>query len=644
MRNLLLLFCILLPGIPAAIAQKRPVVTGTVFSTNGHTQPFAYILILKNEAKITGATANEDGSYRIVLPDTGSYTARVGLVGFTTLYIPFHVKSSDTVLLDFHFNSEVPDRSVCITYNAPVISKDQTASSVKVRTNLFSPQPKGQDAKKRSSVSAPYPTGTATTLRGSRDKSWYQSQDNDFRDYKDNSFLSVRRQPLSTFSADVDKASYALVQKYVYASEKVPKGAVRTEELINYFPYDYPQPDDEHPFRIINEVSECPWNKNSRLIKIALQGKKIDAGALPASVFTFLIDVSGSMFSPDKLPLVKASLQKLLDQLRPQDKVGLVVYAGAAGVVLEPVSASERGLIMKKILALDAGGSTAGGQGIQLAYHLAEKHFVPGGNNRIILCTDGDFNVGIHSDEDLTTFIEEQREKGIFLTVLGYGMGNYKDGRLEILADKGNGNYAYINSYDEAVKLLGREFAGSMYVIAKDVKIQIEFNPALVKSYRLIGYENRLLQDEDFNNDKADAGEIGVGHTVTALYEIRADEKFSGQIDELKYTKSGAKDQYKEIATVKFRYKEPAGKQSKLIVQEIKDITHSWEQTSAESRFAICVAAFAQILRGSEYVKNLSLSELIRETRKLNDIKPDAERIAFVDLMEKYARIQETDK
>lgn len=651
MKIPLLLLCLLFFSTHLVQAQKAPVIQGHVFDDTWKPLGYANVVVSKGGIKVTGASTQPDGSYKIIPPDTGIYTIKASYVAFKSETVILHITIGDSVIQNISFK-ESPDLStVCLMARPPIVDKGKTVFCSNIETKNVRLFPRDRDSRKRSRLSAAVRrapavngNGESITLRASRGKTDFQSSANDFRDYKDNDFLSVRSRPFSTFSIDVDKASYALVKKCVYASEDVPRGMVRAEELINYFHYDYPQPEDEHPFRIIHEVSECLWNKDSRLVKIALQGKHINAAALPPSVFTFLIDVSGSMDSPDKLPLVKSSLQKLLDQLRPQDKVGLVVYAGAAGLVLEPVSAAERGLIMEKILALDAGGSTAGGEGIQLAYSLAEKHFVKGGNNRIILCTDGDFNVGVQSDSDLTALIEEQREKGIFLTALGYGMGNYKDGRLEMLADKGNGNYAYINSYDEALKFLGKEFSGSMYAIAKDVKIQVEFNPAVVKSYRLIGYENRLLKDEDFNNDKVDAGEIGVGHTVTAIYEIRTDEKFSGTVDEPKYSKNSIKEGHKEIATVKFRYKEPDGKQSKLIVQEIPDITHKWAETSAESRVAICVAAFAQVLRGSEYVKELPLPELIRETRQLARQSSDKEWSSFVELMEKYAQPKKTIK
>lgn len=464
---------------------------------------------------------------------------------------------------------------------------------------------------------------------------------NDYTDFKDNDFLSSGVEPLSTFSVDVDKASYSLVRKFIKDGVEPARGAVRLEEMINYFDYNYPDPIDEHPFNIITELTECPWNKDSKILKLALQGKRIQQAELPPSVFTFLIDVSGSMNDPYKLPLVKASLLKLMESLRPQDKVGIVVYAGAAGVVLEPRSADKKSIIVTKIMEMEAGGSTAGGQGIQLAYKLAEEHFAEKGNNRIILCTDGDFNVGISSESELGDLIEKERQKGIFLTVLGFGMGNYKDSKLELLADKGNGNYAYIDDYSEAEKFLGKEFAGSMYTIAKDVKIQIEFNPEHVKSYRLIGYENRVLQAQDFNDDKKDAGEIGAGHTVTALYEIRADEKFCKKVDSLKYQRATniLEQASAEIATVKFRYKKPDGINSILIQKTLGTKTEQLQSADENTRFAIAVAAFGMILRKSEYIKDMPLGDIIKLASGARTYDKENLREDFITMMKDYKRI-----
>ena len=342
----------------------------------------------------------------------------------------------------------------------------------------------------------------------------------DYAKIVENPFQRANLTPLSTFSIDVDKAGYSNVRRMINNGETIPPNAVKLEEMVNYFNYNYPQPTDEHPFSITTEVVTTPWYKDTQLVRIGLQGKAYDNAELPASNLTFLIDVSGSMSSQNKLPLLKSAFKLLVNQLREKDKVSIVVYAGAAGVVLEPTSGNEKEKILSALDNLNSGGSTAGGAGIELAYKLAEKNFKKEGNNRVILATDGDFNVGASGDNDMKSLIEEKRKSGVFLSVLGFGYGNYKDSKLEILADKGNGNHAYIDNMQEAQKVFGKEFGGTLFTIAKDVKIQVEFNPRKVQAYRLIGYENRLLADEDFIDDTKDAGELGSGHTVTALYEI----------------------------------------------------------------------------------------------------------------------------
>ncbi|MDQ0782387.1 von Willebrand factor type A domain-containing protein [Chryseobacterium sp. W4I1] len=402
--------------------------------------------------------------------------------------------------------------------------------------------------------------------------------------FVENPFELTKNQPVSTFSIDVDNAAYSNIRRMINNGQTVDKNAVRIEEMMNYFKYDYPQPENKIPFSINTEYSDTPWNPGHKLLKIGLQGRNIPTDNLPNSNLVFLIDVSGSMNEPNKLPLLKSSFKVLLDQLRPQDKVGIVVYAGSAGMVLSPTSAKEKEKIISALDNLQAGGSTAGGAGIELAYKLAQENFIKNGNNRVVIATDGDFNVGASSSSDIKTLIEEKRKSGVFLTCLGFGMGNYKDNTLETLADKGNGNYAYIDNMQEANKFLGKEFAGSMYAIAKDVKIQIEFNPKYVSSYRLVGYENRKLRNEDFTNDKIDAGELGSGHTVTALYEIipaNVKSVFAPQETKLKYsTTSNSKNFGDELGIVKFRYKKPDEDKSVEINQVIKNSDESIESAS----------------------------------------------------------------
>ncbi|WP_337992870.1 vWA domain-containing protein [Flavobacterium sp. KACC 22763] len=454
---------------------------------------------------------------------------------------------------------------------------------------------------------------------------------------EENPFESPLKEPLSTFSIDVDNASYTNIRRFINEGQKVPKDAVRVEEMINFFKYKYPQPDGEHPFAINTEYSDCPWNKNSRLLKIGLQGKNIPMANLPAINLVFLVDVSGSMDEPNKLPLLKESMKVLVKELRSTDKVSIVVYAGSAGVVLEPTSGDNKDEIMDAFDDLHAGGSTAGGEGIELAYKLAQQNFIKDGNNRVVIATDGDFNVGASSDDDMLKLIEQKRESGVFLTVLGFGMGNYKDSKMEILADKGNGNYAYIDNIQEANRFLGKEFKGSMFAIAKDVKIQIEFNPNHVQAYRLIGYENRKLNAEDFKNDKIDAGELGSGHSVTALYEIVPVGVESDYVpSDLKYTKTQkvAENHSDELATVKFRYKKPDGNKSIEIVNVIADKKTDLENSSQDFKFTTAVSWFGLKLRESKYIANSSSSDIKRLAKSGLSNDEDGYRSEFVRLVD----------
>jgi Ca-activated chloride channel family protein len=454
----------------------------------------------------------------------------------------------------------------------------------------------------------------------------------------ENIFHDALRNPLSTFSIDVDAASYANMRRFINNGQRPPKDAVRIEELVNYFDYTYAQPTGEHPFNIVTEISQAPWNTNHKLVHIGLQGKRIPTGNLPPSNLVFLLDVSGSMNEPNKLPLLISSFKMLVNELRAQDHVAIVVYAGAAGLVLEPTAGNERKKIIESLEALEAGGSTAGGEGIRLAYAVARKHFKTGGNNRVILATDGDFNVGESSNAAMERLIEEEKKSGIFLTVLGFGMGNYKDSKMETLSNKGNGNYAYIDNITEAKKVLVNEFGGTLFTIAKDVKLQIEFNPALVKAYRLIGYENRMLKSEDFNNDRKDAGDLGSGHTVTALYEIipvGVESRFFA-IDPLKYqtTKvdpSAAKSG--ELMTVKFRYKKPDEEVSKLIIHPLANDQVALAKTSDNFRWSAAVAGFGMLLRESEFANGYTYEQVISLAQGARGADPEGYRIEFINLV-----------
>lgn len=470
----------------------------------------------------------------------------------------------------------------------------------------------------------------------------------EYGSFKENRFLSVEKQPLSTFSLDVDAASYANVRRMINQGQMPPEDAVRVEEMVNYFSYNYPQPTDGHPVRIITETAVCPWNKKHQLLRIGVKAKEIPSEALAASNFVFLIDVSGSMDSADKLPLVKSSLRLLVNNLRPQDRVAIVTYAGSAGEILSSTSGADKQKIMDAVEGLYAGGFTAGGEGIQKAYKIAEKNFLKEGNNRVILCTDGDFNVGVSTTEGLEALIETKRKSGIFLTVLGYGMGNYKDNKLQTLAQKGNGNHAYIDNLQEANKVVVNEFGSNMHTIAKDVKIQLEFNPAFVNAYRLIGYESRLLDDEDFNDDLKDAGELGPGHTVTALYEIvpLGVTAPTGSVDPLKYQFSEKGSMVlkfanrNELLTVKLRYKKPDEDVSRRLEVPVL-VNRMNTNASGEMNFVMAVAMFGQLLRDSDFKGDASYAKVLELAGKgLND-DPNGYRREFIRLVE---AVQQLDK
>ncbi|OXB24689.1 VWA domain-containing protein [Flavobacterium tructae] len=467
-----------------------------------------------------------------------------------------------------------------------------------------------------------------------------EPNEEDYNTFVENAFESPKTAPLSTFSIDVDNASYTNVRRFINNGQAVPKDAVRVEEMVNFFKYNYPQPKDQNPFSINTEVSDSPWNAKNKVLKIGLQGKNIPTENLPASNLVFLIDVSGSMSDMNKLPLLKQSLKILVNELRPKDKVAMVVYAGAAGLVLPPTSGDEKKTIIDALEKLNAGGSTAGGAGIELAYKIAAENFIKNGNNRVILATDGDFNVGDTSNADMEKLIEDKRKTGVFLTCLGYGMGNYKDSKMETLADKGNGNYAYIDNIQEANRFLGKEFKGSMFAIAKDVKIQIEFNPKQVQAYRLIGYENRKLRPEDFKNDAIDAGELGSNHTVTALYEIVPtgvkSDYLAQQPDALKYTKveEAGINYSNELATIKFRYKKPDGDKSIELVQVIENKSVALEKASDDFKFSSSVAWFGLKLRDSKLISDKSSDAILKLAKQGLSNDPEGYKAEFIRLIE----------
>ena len=466
---------------------------------------------------------------------------------------------------------------------------------------------------------------------------------------QENGFKSVADTPLSTFSIDVDPASYSNMRRFINRGELPPADAIRTEELVNYFSYDYPKPTGNDPVKITVEAGTCTWNTAHRLVRIGLKAKEIPTEQLPASNLVFLIDISGSMWGANRLDLVKSSLKLLVNNLRNKDKVAIVTYAGSAGVKLEATSGGDKQKIREAIDELTAGGSTAGGAGIHLAYQIAKKNFISDGNNRIILCSDGDFNVGVSSAEGLEQLIEKERKSGVHLTVLGYGMGNYKDKKIQVLAEKGNGNHAYIDNLQEANRVLVGEFGATLHTVAKDVKLQVEFNPSQVQAYRLIGYESRLLKDEDFNNDAKDAGDMGAGHTVTAFYEVipaGVKNEYVGKVDDLKYQKK-EKMTLKptgsdELLTVKLRYKALDKDVSRKM--ELPFVDNKGDSVSSDFRFASAVAMFGQLLRDSDFKGTADYDKVIKLAKQGLNNDERGYRREFIRLVEAAKGLEKTSK
>ncbi len=598
--------------------QARKTITGTVSDAVGPI-PGANVFVRNDNKRQT--QTDIDGRYTI--DAAKGETIVYSYVGMTTREVVVGNRSVINVTLDEGARLS----EVVVTGTLGI---KQTRDAVVSAQEVLKLTPRSAAVRERKKLVKP----DANTIA-------HQGSDHDEEDYGtfvENAFQDPLRTALSTFSIDVDNASYTNVRRFINHGQAVPRDAVRVEEMVNFFKYDYPQPSDGHPFSINSDYAECPWNSGHKLLRIGLQGKILPTEGLPASNLVFLIDVSGSMSDENKLPLLKQSMKVLLKELREVDKVSIVVYAGAAGLVLSPTPGNSPEIIAA-LDNLQSGGSTAGGAGIELAYRIALENFIKNGNNRVILATDGDFNVGSTSAASIEKLIEEKRKSGVFLTVLGFGMGNYKDARLELLADKGNGNYAYIDNLQEANRFLGREFKGNMFAIAKDVKIQIEFNPKQVKSYRLIGYENRVLRDEDFTNDAIDAGELGSGHTVTALYEIIPHGIKSELLPEtikLKYTdtKTTAATAISELATVKFRYKLPEGKESMEMVRTISNRATSLDQSAEDMRFSAAVAWFGLKLRDSKLIRDKSSEAIMTLARSGLSKDHDGYRAEFMRLVE----------
>ena len=600
MKNLITILTLLLIT-SAAIAQTRTI-SGLVTDENG--KPFQYVNVFVESNTSVFTTTDINGKYSITVPEKSVLV--FAFIGYKAQKV--RVGVSDSVNVRMEPDMVTLQEVVTVAY--------------------------GANRHKLSTASDMYPA-----VASRPGWSYYDAMDReDYSRIRESGFRSVAHNPLSTFSIDVDNAAYSNIRRFLNMGQMPPADAVRIEEMINYFTYDYPEPSGKHPFSVYTEVATCPWNNKNMLLHIGLKGKKIDKGELPPSNLVFLIDVSGSMESPNKLPLLKSAFRMLVNELRPSDKVAIVVYAGASGVVLESTPGNKKEIILSSLDRLQAGGSTAGGAGLRLAYKVAQANFIKEGNNRIILATDGDFNVGVTSNAELERMVETERERGIFITVLGFGMGNYKDSRLETIANKGNGNYAYIDNIQEARKVLVQEFGGTLFTIAKDVKFQIEFNPLHVYSYRLIGYENRLLNDEDFNDDRKDAGEMGSGHTVTALYElVPAGLADSGSlVDPLKYQDSNrqpVRSLKDELVTVKLRYKDPDGTDSRMFEEVVIRGERNFEQSSSDLRFSAAIAAFGMMLRGSENKGDITYDTIIEMASGARGKDPDGYRAEFIRLV-----------
>lgn len=629
-------FLLLVAPVLLILLAFRPVtaitVTGTVTDEKGN--PVAGISVLV-KGTTNGTSSGTDGTYRILVAGSKDVLVFSGS-GFQSREekVAGRTKIDVSLLPDNKLMTEV-----VVTAYGQQRKKDLAGAVAAVPASAYSTQNYAGYNLQGKIAGVQVQNTNGNGYQPGNQQGYYDREGYD--KITENGFLKATDNPLSTFSIDVDAASYSNVRRFLNTGQLPPAGAVRIEEMINYFRYEYPQPENKDPFSINTEISDAPWNKDHKLVLIGLQGKKIPVENLPASNLVFLIDVSGSMQGPERIGLVKASMKMLVEQLREQDKVAIVVYAGAAGMVLPSTPGSDKQKIKEAIDNLEAGGSTAGGAGIKLAYKTAREYFVKGGNNRVILCTDGDFNVGESSDDAMERLIEEERKSGVFLTVLGYGMGNYQDAKMQKLADKGNGNHAYIDGITEAKKVLVNEFGGTLFTIAKDVKLQIEFNPAKVQAYRLIGYENRMLAKEDFNDDKKDAGELGSGHTVTALYEVipvGVKSSFLPSVEPLKYRKNnekaGTKSETDEIMTVKFRYKAPDGDVSKLIEHPLLDKSVSIAKTSDNFRFAAAVAQFGMLLRNSEFKSNASFESVLSLAKKSMTTDADGYRSEFVRLVE----------
>lgn len=657
--NFLFLAAILLTY---AFLDENSSIEGNITEENtGTPLSFAYVRLFQGGNMITATQSDVDGNYIIKDVAPGKYNLISDYIGYqSNVQSDIELKPGKNVINFVMKVSQVQLDCVTISeYKIPLIDIKNTTSGTSVTSHKI----KNLKTKSVNSIAATQAGNSSNmNIRGGRNSSqvYYidgvrslnkpdlkqvkvEENNESYGKYIENKFVSPIDEALSTFSIDVDRESYSVVRRFLNSGKLPPQDAVRIEELINYFDYNYEVPSGDDPFYLFSSLSECPWNSEHKVLHLALNTRQVDKSKLPASNFVFLIDVSGSMDVDNKLPLVKSSLRLLTNQLRPEDKVAIVVYAGSAGCVLPSTSISEKNKILDALENLMAGGSTAGGAGIQLAYKIAKENYIAGGNNRVVLATDGDFNVGVSDNKGLEDLISTKREENIFLSVLGFGMGNYKSDKMQTLADKGNGIHAYIDDIQEARKVLIKEFTGSMFTLAKDVKIQVEFNPSLVNAYRLIGYENRLLAKEDFNNDTKDAGEVGVGHSVTALYEIvpfGVKRDYPGSVDDLKFQKNKKQEfnNNSDLAFFKVRYKKPEGNISTKIEKLISPEVLKNEKDLKTTQLALAVAEFGLLLRNSEFKQNASYENVLNLAEKANEdinINEDIEgiRTDFIKLV-----------
>ncbi|HVW14336.1 MAG TPA: von Willebrand factor type A domain-containing protein [Mucilaginibacter sp.] len=634
----LILIALMVAGLAAFKCNSIRHISGIVYGMDDKL-PIAGASV-KVDGTFAGTVTNANGKYDIDVPD-GKNSLVFSYAGFKTKTVKLDTSNKLDVYLE---SAKTTLNEVVVTGYTTQQKKDVTGSVATITpadaTSMPPAVAAGMLKSKAAGVVVMQKNITLNAPSLYYNSNTYTNDDESYQPISENGFNNPKDNPLSTFSVDVDGASYSNVRRFINNGQLPPADAVRVEEMINYFKYNLPGPTNGDPVAIYTELSSAPWNQKHLLVRIGLKARTVDMNNIPPSNLVFLLDVSGSMGEPNKLPLVKASMKMLVDELRPQDRVAIVTYSGQAGVKLPSTPGSEKQKIKDAIDDLYAGGSTAGGAGIKLAYQIARENFVPNGNNRIIMATDGDFNVGDSSDGDMETLITGERYSNVPITIMGFGMGNLKDSKMEILADKGDGNYAYIDNLTEARKTLVTKYGGTMYMVAKDVKLQVEFNPAIVQSYRLVGYEDRMLNKEDFNNDQKDAGDMGSGHTVTALYEIvpvGVNDDYSPSVDPLKYQKS--KDVHSgtysdELMTVKFRYKQPVSDQSKLSVSIVKNNPVSFNSTSPDFRFASAVAEFGMLLRNSQFKQNGNYDQVVSIAKAARGEDEDGYRSEFVRLVE----------